>query len=229
MMKLTPDAVRNAYRVHDRVSARERAFKPETACQKLGCSACCAFPVGVLDVEVPVIIEAIEALSSDEQNAVRNAVVRWTMDAIERDLLVPWPGITSKKVGEYERAYCAGLGLPCPLLDAGRCRIYESRPLACRALWRWRDEPCKEGDPGSEDADLGDVRQAAAMRLKGERTTLTVKLLAHVLIEHFGGARANEVVERSPMRASVARRFIRIVEEGMRRGERERIAKGAFK
>jgi Fe-S-cluster containining protein len=84
---------------------------PFTACRK-GCSHCCSIAVLISDVEAQRIGEAI-----------RRKPVK--TGAFPADV----PALQDKY-----------FGVPCTFLKAGRCSIYDVRPLACRLHFNMADD-----------------------------------------------------------------------------------------
>jgi hypothetical protein len=81
-----------------------------------GCSFCCHFPVGVTWAEAELLVGAILA-----EPSLRTAVVAAAVDTQEHS----WQRLASSL-------------LPCPLLQDGRCAVYDVRPLGCRG-WNSAD------------------------------------------------------------------------------------------
>lgn len=103
---------------------REAGYGP--AC-KAGCSACCHIPVSTTDADVAVLIAWLEEQSEE----LRTDVIRRTYEALPRA-----DGTEPRGV------------LPCPLLDldAGTCRAYDARPLACRGCFSDDASQCVPGE-----------------------------------------------------------------------------------
>jgi Fe-S-cluster containining protein len=101
-----------------------------------GCSACCHGPFDVSVADIELLLEALRALSPEDQAEVkrRAGALLDKMEALEPDWRAPHE---VRDLGD-ERfdALCETLvDQPCPLLDnAGRCRIYPDRPLVCRLI-----------------------------------------------------------------------------------------------
>lgn len=105
-MAIRPDALRI---LHDALDVRAGTFA-EWPC-RAGCDDCCrslAEPPRIREAEWSLLRDGIESL-----HPAARAEVEASLDALVR--------------GEEQRI--------CPLLDreSGRCRVYEARPIACRA------------------------------------------------------------------------------------------------
>ena len=77
-----------------------------------GCAHCCHFPVGVTFGEALLLHEALVQRGADQHQRVL-AAARALGEAL------PWAAL---------------VGHACPLLELGRCSVYQARPLPCRAL-----------------------------------------------------------------------------------------------
>lgn len=122
------DAMARALAAFDRFTAHVVTAHPMTCAA--GCTACCHDdPRGVSGVELWWLGQAVDALPDGD--AVR---ARFAAYAAEHTDPETW----------------RRLRRPCPLLDeAGRCRAYDRRPLACRAFWALT--PAAWCDPGHAD------------------------------------------------------------------------------
>jgi hypothetical protein len=96
---------------------------------RAGCAACCHFPVGVTWPEAIALAAAIEA------------------DGVLRPMvLAAAEAVANQSWGQLA-------GVPCPLLQAGRCGAYAVRPVPCRALASASAAACAaalQGDRGSD-------------------------------------------------------------------------------
>lgn len=90
---------------------------PPRAC-RAGCAHCCHFPVGVTFAEALLLHQTLAAEPVLHAAVLANA---------RADADRPWLDL---------------VGRPCPLLVAGRCATYDSRPLPCRALASSDDAAC---------------------------------------------------------------------------------------
>jgi Fe-S-cluster containining protein len=101
-----------------------------------GCSACCHGPFDVSVADVALIRRGLQKLTPE----VRADVVARARALLEKARAVEpaWqdPYAVASIGPERFDAVCEALAdEPCPLLDdAGRCRIYEDRPLVCRLI-----------------------------------------------------------------------------------------------
>jgi Fe-S-cluster containining protein len=85
---------------------------------KAGCDHCCYQPVGVTPGEALTILQHLRRTRSPEELERLTAHVT-TLRERSR-------GLTSAERFSPEH--------PCPFLEAGRCSIYEARPLSCRGM-----------------------------------------------------------------------------------------------
>jgi Fe-S-cluster containining protein len=101
-----------------------------------GCSACCHGPFDVSVADVALLRDGLAKLDAPARADVLARARALLARAVEVE--PAWrPPHAVEAIGE-ERfdAVCDALaGAPCPLLDdAGRCRVYEDRPLVCRLI-----------------------------------------------------------------------------------------------
>jgi Fe-S-cluster containining protein len=101
-----------------------------------GCSACCHGPFDISVADARLVAEAIAALPAKVRVPL---VVRATAQLEQLRELAPGldePWDVSRLSEETFDALCEALAEdPCPALDtAGRCVIYEARPLVCRIM-----------------------------------------------------------------------------------------------
>ncbi len=111
-----PALARGAHSAIDDVLARDRnrsADSAEIRCRS-GCANCCRGPVEIWPQEAALLVEAARAAGVNVDRARLERQSRHTADT--------WHGQP-----ETDRA-CAFLG------EGGACRVYESRPNACRKL-----------------------------------------------------------------------------------------------
>jgi Fe-S-cluster containining protein len=104
-----------------------------------GCWFCCTIPVAVTVFEAAMVRSAVHALPAEQQQLIWE---RLQEHIAAQDQKFAESG--SQRVPFHHR---------CPLLDdAGRCSVYEGRPLACRSLLSLDAERCRraflEDDPG---------------------------------------------------------------------------------
>jgi Fe-S-cluster containining protein len=115
--------------------ARAAGAKPPC---RAGCAWCCSEPVFVSRREAALLAARVRQMPADERRAVEAAVRQWASRFLASDLAK----IARPKALEYRR-----LGLPCPLLADGLCRVYDDRPVGCRLHIAWNDEAaCREDE-----------------------------------------------------------------------------------
>jgi Fe-S-cluster containining protein len=105
---------------------RARAEEFVTVPCKTGCDACCYDIALATSFEADVVVDHVRRLPQTEQVAIRRAAKDWlaAMRRADIDLFEISPDVAG-----YARAHAA-----CPLLNTQthECRVYDSRPLACR-------------------------------------------------------------------------------------------------
>ena len=116
---------------------------------RAGCSACCSDYAMVAPTDMLLLVDAYQKMSPDDQAYVREKNARWMeahagMDAFplvydnpgqiqEFDALVAEYGLNGQRtmtgmttsLNHREKT-------PCSFLKAGKCMVYDSRPLSCR-------------------------------------------------------------------------------------------------
>jgi Fe-S-cluster containining protein len=97
------------------------------ACQS-GCTYCCKFPVAASAPEVLAIAAFVRDQFDDEQQAALGARVEANIAATE-----------GMDMSQRDR-----VRLDCPFLEAGKCSVYEVRPIACRGCSSYSVEDCRE-------------------------------------------------------------------------------------
>ncbi len=119
----------------DRVSPTDATV----SCHK-GCAACCRMMIPVAPPEAFRLLDVIEKLPSDKQEAVRNRFqdVQLTLrkaglEPEMQRLAYSEEQVTDEELEPLNRAYYS-LRMPCPFLEDEVCSIYEERPSACREL-----------------------------------------------------------------------------------------------
>lgn len=204
-------SVEAIWRDYDRAAARLLAALEPTACQKLGCSACCAFPAEVLASEARAVRRAVLALDEDVWAGVQARAQAWAGELRARGLAGTFPSTHDRRRTGYAAIYSRGLGLMCPLLDpqTRRCLIYASRPLSCRSMWRMGDEPCSDRNSSSEPPGHIAVRALAGFRLIGKRKRVRFHLLGDLVTEWMGGPASVGCVERVQAGGKHTRRLAR--------------------
>lgn len=116
--------------------ARGRERHPNVIPCAAGCSACCHGPFDVSVADVALLRRGLAKLDP----AARDEVVRRAHALVARvhEREPAWePPFAIASIGEdrFDALSEALHEEPCPCLDdAGRCRIYEERPLVCRLI-----------------------------------------------------------------------------------------------
>lgn len=169
---LAEDTAARAEALVRKLERRERKPIP-LACHS-GCDYCCHNKVELSAPEVLRILEFIAAEFNDEERQVLAERVRG-LDEASR-------GLTWQQREVLRR--------PCPLLVAGRCSVYEVRPLACRGWTSLDASACKQAfeNPGTTVYFVGDIAKITnsiwlglsqalhLSALKGERLELVAAL-----------------------------------------------------
>jgi Fe-S-cluster containining protein len=118
----------------ERWFAEGRAQHGDVIPCRTGCSACCHGPFDVSVADVELLVEAVRRLPDAERAEVEaraEALVR-RMRALEPGWEAPHD-VAALGDERFDRLVEALAAEPCPLLDdAGRCRVYDDRPLVCR-------------------------------------------------------------------------------------------------
>lgn len=132
----TPETV---FHIMERASQQAAALVEQSpqrathACAA-GCCFCCYLPV---DVTVP---EALSIMAYSQ-----TALAPEAFAAMQRHIMATAAKVRGLSFEEHAQAH-----IPCALLVDGRCSVYPSRPLACRAWNSTSVDRCKEvfyGDP----------------------------------------------------------------------------------
>ena len=97
------------------------------ACRS-GCTYCCTFPVAASAPEVLAIA----------------AFVRERFDEGRRAALDLRIGANISATGGMDMSQRDRVRLDCPFLEAGKCTVYEVRPVACRGYSSYSVEDCRE-------------------------------------------------------------------------------------
>jgi Fe-S-cluster containining protein len=116
----------------------------QVACRS-GCTYCCMFPVAASAPEVLAIASFVRERFDDERRAALGARVEANISATE--------GIDMSRRDRVR--------LDCPFLEAGKCSVYEVRPVACRGFSSYSVEDCRED---SERPGTGVEVQTNALR-----------------------------------------------------------------
>lgn len=93
-----------------------------------GCTYCCTFPVAASAPEVLAIAAFVRGRFDEGRRAALDARVGANVAATE-----------GMEMDQRDR-----VRLECPFLEAGRCSVYEVRPVACRGVSSYRVEDCRE-------------------------------------------------------------------------------------
>ncbi len=122
--------------VIDTWQARARTNHPGVIPCQAGCSACCHGPFDISVADALLVRDAVRSLAPAARAEIGHRA--WAqigrMREAEPELAPPWDVGT---LGERRfDALCETLARePCPALDtAGRCRIYDHRPMICRLM-----------------------------------------------------------------------------------------------
>lgn len=129
------DPAAAAAAVHAACSAWLAAAPDRPRACRDGCAHCCHFPVGVTFGEA-LRLHLVLAEHGAEAHQRVLAACRAPGEA------TPWEQL---------------VGHACPLLEHGRCRAYEARPLPCRALASRSAEACAAALQGSGEVPRDDV------------------------------------------------------------------------
>ena len=131
--------LRSEHKRFDRAyAAAPIAARDSVAC-RAGCDACCHVPVGVQAHEVLIAAEFIQKNFSPEE-----------LDSVIARTAAHRAAFANKDNRERSE-----LRTPCPMLKAGSCTIYESRPEACRSHHSHSAAACGLNlDPTREEIDV---------------------------------------------------------------------------
>ncbi len=99
----------------------------EIACRS-GCTYCCMFPVAASAPEVLAIAAHVRERFDKDRQAALDRRVGANISATE--------GMAMSRRDRVR--------LDCPFLEAGRCSVYEVRPVACRGYSSYSVEDCRE-------------------------------------------------------------------------------------
>jgi Fe-S-cluster containining protein len=129
-------ALETSQRRHDaRIAA---APDVGTLACRAGCTWCCYFTVDVRAAEVFRILDFVEQSFTPEEKARVYAEVRANSVAL-------------RKLGEDERVT---RNVKCPLLNEGRCTVYETRPQSCRNYHATNVAGCRQSYEEPENLDI---------------------------------------------------------------------------
>lgn len=204
--------VQRIYKEFDREAKRILRAYGKTACEKLQCNACCGFAVELLEAEVPVIRQAIAAMSGTMKAEVQRRYTAWAVE-LERRGLTEWVTESERDRRNFEDRYADRLGLKCPLLNsAGRCSIYADRPLACRSFVALGSHECRPHETSPRPTALILLRQVAYDQMYGGRSSCKTYNLGQVVGEALGRGRAERAEEAAqPVDLETARKAIEVI------------------
>lgn len=97
------------------------------ACRS-GCTYCCMFPVAASAPEVLAVATFVRERFDEERRAALDARVEANIAATD-----------GMDMSQRDR-----IRLDCPFLEAGKCTVYDVRPVACRGYSSYSVEDCKE-------------------------------------------------------------------------------------
>jgi len=160
----TVTAVRAAYDwLDDRVAEVLRDGARAVSC-KVGCDACCHYPLRVSSWEMETVADACARLPQLTRRRVHKQVAR-ALRVLE-PLRGSWKVFPERD--EDRIAYCKA-PVRCPLLINHRCVAYAARPLACRTHFVVSSpDQCRGGDRPVIRPDLEAQRQELADLLRDE-------------------------------------------------------------
>ena len=116
----TVDLARTTYELTDRSIGQVHAACHDghrVACQS-GCTYCCTFPVAASAPEILAIAAFVRERFDGERQAALNVRIEANIAATD-----------GMDMGQRDH-----VRLDCPFLEAGRCSVYEVRPIACRGV-----------------------------------------------------------------------------------------------
>jgi Fe-S-cluster containining protein len=122
------DSYKRVLNEADRHFASVMESQPQNLQCGAGCSLCCygLFEIGSGDV--PIIAEGLAVLHPMR----RRKIIRRAVEILET---TAHPNLRECSPGEKEAFFDRSQSIACPNLDdAGRCMMYESRPLVCRTF-----------------------------------------------------------------------------------------------
>jgi Fe-S-cluster containining protein len=136
-------------------SAWAKPMEAVTAC-RTGCSHCCHIPATISLVEAQLLGRASGRVPSAPRRSIR-VTDENSMEAL----------------AAMERQLQAGPLAPCPFLRAGRCSVYEVRPMACRTLLNLDDDDllCRHAEEGPADVPYADATKLKAFAFMAQPGT----------------------------------------------------------
>jgi Fe-S-cluster containining protein len=124
------DLVAPARELADHMVSRLRRHAVETGahvpCRK-GCSACCRYLVPISPPEAFALADRMDRVQAPRRVALEEHFRR-----AARTILAHAPALAAPSTQDDLSRWCWAMKLDCPLLSAGACSLYSSRPLACR-------------------------------------------------------------------------------------------------
>jgi hypothetical protein len=97
------------------------------ACRS-GCTYCCMFPVAASAPEVLAIATFVRERFDEERQVALNARVEANISATD-----------GMDMSQRDR-----VRMDCPFLEAGKCSVYDVRPVACRGVSSYSIDDCRE-------------------------------------------------------------------------------------
>lgn len=116
-----------AHKKLDEAFAKELSLSEMTVACCAGCHYCCHVKVDVQPRDIFLVADFIRSRFTPEKQ-----------DAVLRKAQENWKRIEPMTLAQHFNA-----GLPCPLLEDGKCSVYPVRPSSCREAHSLRAEPCK--------------------------------------------------------------------------------------
>lgn len=136
-------------------SAWASPMEAVAACRP-GCSHCCHIPVTISLIEAQLLGRASGRAPSAPRRSIR------ITDATSMESLAT-----------MERRLHEGSLAPCPFLRAGRCTVYERRPMACRTLLNLDDDDllCRHAEGEQADVPYADATKLKLFALMAQAGT----------------------------------------------------------
>lgn len=124
------------------------------ACTR-GCSYCCHLRVEIRPHDAFVLAQH----------------VRTRFDARRRERIVARLEENLRRIAPLSREQHVRAGIPCALLEAGACSVYEARPATCRKYYSVSVETCRNAFADPSAPLTGDLEHEA-VRLAGNAVAL---------------------------------------------------------
>ncbi len=112
-------------KLDEALAASRARFAPGPPRCGEGCDHCCHYMVQASLVEAHVVYRAMGPDRMERVRAYRDAFLERLADRGDPT--------------DEEEAALLAWGLACPMLEAGACTVYDSRPIACRACHSYSD------------------------------------------------------------------------------------------